>query len=77
MNPQDANFIDPCNPVRCNNLHTADCNDNMVYCQDLDETIGMVGISNLIIIRFGKYTIVAHRSRIEDVKKMIDIFINK
>jgi mannose-1-phosphate guanylyltransferase len=68
------NFIDPCNPVRCNNLHTLDCKDNMIYCQDADEVLAMIGISDSIIIRLGRRTIIAHKSRMDDVKKMIDMF---
>ena len=53
-------------------LVTLDSRGNLVYCENPDETVMTIGISDLVIVRAGKRTLVAHRDRVEDIKRLVD-----
>jgi mannose-1-phosphate guanylyltransferase len=51
---------------------TLDSTGNMVFCQDPDETIMLVGVEDLVIVRAGSRTLIAHKDRTEDIKKLVE-----
>jgi mannose-1-phosphate guanylyltransferase len=52
-------------------LMTLEAAGNVVYAEDPDELIALVGIENLIVVRAGGCTLVAGRDQAEDVKLLV------
>ncbi len=53
-------------------LRTLDATNNIAWSADADEEIAIVGLSDVVVVRAGKRTLVVPRSRAEDVKKLIE-----
>lgn len=51
---------------------TLDAKDNIVYCEDPDETVMLVGVKDLIVVRAREGMLIAHKDRVEDVKKLVE-----
>ncbi|NVM20821.1 MAG: mannose-1-phosphate guanylyltransferase [Desulfobacterales bacterium] len=51
---------------------TLDATDNLVFCEDPDETIMLIGVKDLVIVRAGAGTLIAHKDRTEEVKKLVE-----
>jgi mannose-1-phosphate guanylyltransferase len=51
---------------------TLDAADNVVFCEDPQETVMLVGVKDLIIVRARDGILVAHKDRAEDVKKLVE-----
>jgi mannose-1-phosphate guanylyltransferase len=64
------------NAKRCQ-LHLLDAHDNLVFCENPEETVILVGVSELIAVRAEGRTLIAHRSRAEDVKKVVERLTTK
>lgn len=45
---------------------------NTVFCDDPRESVALVGVQDLVVIRAGNRTLVAPRTRLEDVKKLVE-----
>ncbi len=45
---------------------------NAVFCEDPDETVALVGVRDLIVVRAGGRTLVAHRTATEAVKDLVN-----
>ena len=45
---------------------------NLVFCRQPEETVALVGVSDLVVVRVGETTLVAHRDRLEDVKQVVE-----
>jgi len=45
---------------------------NTVFCEDPAESVALVGVKDLVVIRAGHRTLVAPRSRLEDVKRLVE-----
>jgi mannose-1-phosphate guanylyltransferase len=52
-------------------IHALNSTNNLIYCEDEDEKVVIVGLDQIAVVRSGKKTLVAHRDRMEDVKKII------
>lgn len=52
-------------------LHSLDAGENVVYCQDEDEQVALLGVSGLIVVRVGQKTLVAHKSKAEEIKALL------
>ncbi len=52
-------------------LFGIDAEDNIVFSEDDEEVVAIVGASDLVIVRAGKRTLVAPRDRAEDIKKLV------
>jgi mannose-1-phosphate guanylyltransferase len=61
----DGNFVK-------GQVHTLDARDNLVFCDRPQETLAMVGIKDVVVVRAGEKTLVAHKERLEDVKKIVE-----
>lgn len=53
-------------------VHTLDAQGNMVFCDRPKETLAMVGVSDVVVVRAGEKTLVAHKDRLEDVKHLVE-----
>jgi mannose-1-phosphate guanylyltransferase len=51
---------------------TLDATGNLVFSQNPDETIVLVGVEDLVIVRAGGKTLVTHKDRTEDIKKLVE-----
>ena len=49
-----------------------DASSNLVFCEDEEETVALVGVKDLIVVRTGKKTLIVDRSRAEDIKKLVE-----
>nr|HID57705.1 mannose-1-phosphate guanylyltransferase [Desulfobacterales bacterium] len=46
--------------------------ENLVFCDNEDETVALVGVKDLVVVRVGRKTLVVHRDRTEEVKTLIE-----
>jgi mannose-1-phosphate guanylyltransferase len=44
---------------------------NLVFCEDPDEKVMLVGIQDVVVVRAGKRTLVVHRDRTEEIKGLV------
>ena len=51
---------------------TLDARDNVVFCEDPEETVMLVGVKDLIVVRAREGILIAHKDRAEDVKKLVE-----
>lgn len=51
--------------------HAQSAEDNLVFCQDPEEVVGLVGVRYLVVVRAGKRTLVAHKDRLEELKTLV------
>jgi mannose-1-phosphate guanylyltransferase len=51
---------------------TLDATDNVVFCENPDETMVLIGVKDLVIVRSGSVTLVTHKDRAEDLKKIVE-----
>lgn len=54
------------------NFYGVDAKDNLIYCESDDETVALVGVRDLVVVRAGKRTLVVHRDQLEDVKRLVE-----
>jgi len=45
---------------------------NIVFCQNSEDLVVLVGVSNLVVVRAGGKTLVAHKEKLEAVKKVAE-----
>lgn len=53
-------------------VHALDARDNLVFCDASGETVAMLGVSDLVVVRAGGRTLIAHKDRLEEVKKIVE-----
>ena len=46
--------------------------DNLVFSEDPGETVALVGVSDLVVVRAGRNTLVVPRDRAEEVKRLVE-----
>ena len=52
-------------------LFTEDARGNLVFSEDRDEAVALVGVRDLVVVRSGNRTLVVHRDCAEQVKKLV------
>lgn len=50
---------------------TLDAEKNMVFCENADETMVLIGVRNLVVVRSGSVTVIIHKDRTEDLKTIV------
>ncbi len=60
-----------------NNAHNGrivavQAHDNVVWSNEPDELVALLGVSDLVVVRVGKRTLVAHKDRAEDLKRLVE-----
>lgn len=58
-------------------VHTLDAQGNLVFCDQPRETLAMVGVRDIVVIRAGTKTLVAHKDRLEDVKQVVESMLSQ
>ena len=48
-----------------------DAHDNIVFAEDDDEVVALVGLNDVVVVRAGNRTLVAPRERAQDIKKLV------
>ncbi|MBW2107444.1 MAG: mannose-1-phosphate guanylyltransferase [Deltaproteobacteria bacterium] len=49
-----------------------DASGNTVFCEQPEETVMLVGVKDLVIVRAAEGMLIAHKDRVEDVKKLVE-----
>ncbi|RJX21929.1 MAG: mannose-1-phosphate guanylyltransferase [Desulforudis sp.] len=49
-----------------------DASANLVFSEDTEEVITIIGVNDLIVVRSGKKTLIVPRERAEEVKKLVE-----
>jgi mannose-1-phosphate guanylyltransferase len=44
---------------------------NLVFCEDPEEIVMLVGVDNLVAVRAGNRTLIAHQEQAEEIKKLV------
>jgi mannose-1-phosphate guanylyltransferase len=52
-------------------IATLDAADNIVFCDDPEEQVMLIGIKDLVIVRTGRNTLVVHKDRTQDIKELL------
>ena len=52
-------------------LETLDAKNNLVFCENEQETVALIGVENLVLVRAGKHTLVVPRDRAEEIKQLV------
>jgi mannose-1-phosphate guanylyltransferase len=53
-------------------VYALDAANNLVFCEDPEEIAALIGVNDLVVVRAGAKTLIAHKSRLEDVKKVVE-----
>ncbi len=48
-----------------------DAKNNLVFCENEQETVALIGVENLVLVRAGKHTLVVPRERAEEIKQLV------
>jgi len=50
---------------------TRNATDNLVFCEDPKETMALIGVKDLVVVRAGSMTLITHKDRTEELKKLV------
>ena len=50
---------------------TLDATGNIVFCEDRDDLVMVVGIDDLVVVRAGTRTLIAKKDRVEEIRKLV------
>ena len=48
-----------------------DSSGNIVFCEEPDETVMLIGVENLVVVRAGNRTLISHADRTEEIKQIL------
>jgi len=51
--------------------------DNLIFCEDPQETVMLIGIHDLVIVRSGQRTLVTHKNLTEEIKNLVNTYLKK
>lgn len=51
---------------------TLDATNNLVFCEDPEETVMLIGVEDLVIVRAGTRTLITQKDRTEDIKLLVE-----
>jgi mannose-1-phosphate guanylyltransferase len=54
-------------------LHGHDACDNIVFCEQEDEHVALLGVRDLVVVRTGKRTLVMPAARAEEIKQLVGL----
>jgi mannose-1-phosphate guanylyltransferase len=52
-------------------ITTLEARDNLVFCEEADETVALIGVSGLVVVRAGGKTLIAAKERAEELKQLV------
>lgn len=53
-------------------FHGIDAANNLVYCDSEEETVALIGVHDLVVVRAGTRTLIVHRDKVEEVKSLVE-----
>jgi len=53
-------------------IRSLDAGGNSVFCENPEETVALVGVRDLVVVRSGKRTLVTHRDSTEKIKQLVE-----
>lgn len=53
-------------------MEALESRDNVVFCQDEEELVALIGVQGLVVVRSGPRTLVVPRDRAEEVKHLVE-----
>jgi mannose-1-phosphate guanylyltransferase len=56
---------------------TLDATENLVFCEDPEDTMVLIGVKDLVVVRAGPFTLITHKDRAEDLKKIVQAMDKK
>ena len=56
---------------------TLDATGNFVYSEDDEETVAIIGVSDLVVVRIGPRTLIVPYDRTEDIKKLVEQYLTE
>jgi len=59
------------NYSRCRAL-TLDASNNVVFSEDSEETVMLIGVKDLVVVRAGGGMLIVHKDKTEDIKKLVE-----
>ena len=62
---------DPVGNVHRGGLETLDAEGNLTFCEDQSESVALVGVRDLVVVRSGKRTLVVPKTRAEEIKTLV------
>jgi mannose-1-phosphate guanylyltransferase len=54
-------------------LTARDSHDNLVFCDDEEERVALLGVSGLLVVRAGRRTLVVPKERAEEIKQLVSM----
>lgn len=48
-----------------------EASENLVFCEDPGEEVALLGVDNLVVVRAGRRTLIAHRSQLSKIKQLV------
>jgi mannose-1-phosphate guanylyltransferase len=60
------------NAVR-GDVKAVDASGNLVFCEIPDETVALIGVDDLIVVRSGNRTLVARKDQVDRLKELGEI----
>ncbi len=58
-------------------IFTLDAKGNLVFCEDMDEEVMMIGLEDLVIVRTGKKTLIMKKEKADELKELVRILEEK
>lgn len=55
-------------------LHAHEAAGNLVFCEDLEEQVALIGVTDLVVVRVPGKTLILPRNRAEDIKALLGKF---
>jgi mannose-1-phosphate guanylyltransferase len=62
---------DPAGNVHRGRLEAIDAAGNLVFCEDESETVALIGVKDLVVVRASGKTLVVPKERAEEIKKLV------
>jgi mannose-1-phosphate guanylyltransferase len=59
------------------NIMTSNATDNLVFCENPKETMALIGVKDLVIVRAGTRTLIVHKDRTEELKELVQAMEKK
>ena len=57
--------------ARRGKIEALDAKSNLVYCDNPEETVALIGVEGLVVVRSGGTTLVVPKEKAEEIKKLV------
>ncbi len=62
---------DPHGNAHRGELEVHESRNNLVFCEDQEQVVALVGVDDLVVVRSGNVTLVTHRDSTESIKQLV------